>query len=88
MQRARYTGEKTSIKTELAEVITYMVEVSEIRMVERAIPRVQFDTDLCMTKLSLGMKYIAAKLTCEIYPDMQACNSTYAAGTSDCERQL
>ena len=76
MERASSTGEYTSIKTELAEVTAQMGKVSEIREVERAIPRVQFATDICHTKLSLDMKYIVAKLTSETYAEIQTSNST------------
>ena len=55
MDRARSFGEKKSIKTDFAEVSAQMGKVSEIREVERAIPRVPFATDICLTKMSLGM---------------------------------
>ena len=42
------------------EVTAKMGKVSEIREVERLIPRVQFATDIYLIKLSLAMKYIAA----------------------------
>ena len=54
-----------------------MGKVSDICEVERTIPRVRFATDICLTKMSLGVKFIAAKLTCETYAEFQACNTTY-----------
>ena len=63
MERARSTGEKTSIKTDVAEITATMGNVPNEREVERAIPRVQFAKDVCVDKLSLGMKFIAAQLT-------------------------
>ena len=75
-ERARSSGEKTSIKTDLAEATAEMGKVSEGREIERAIPRVRYFTDICLTKMSLGTKYIAAKLTCETYAEIQACDTT------------
>ena len=77
MERARSIGEKTSIKTDLAEVTAMMGKVPNMREVERAIPRVQFAKDVCVDKLSLGTKYIAAKLTSETQAEMQAFSGTY-----------
>ena len=77
MERMRSSGEKTSIKTELADITAQMGKVPETREVEQSILRVRFATDIYLTKMSLGMKYIAAKLTCETYTDIQACNTTY-----------
>ena len=77
MERARSAGEKTSIKAELAEVTEQIGKISEIREVERAIPRAQFASDICFTGLSLGMQYIATELTSETYTEFQACNTTY-----------
>ena len=42
-------------------------------------PRIHFAPDISLTKLSLGMKYIAAKLTCETYAEIQAWNTTYGS---------
>ena len=77
MDCVRSSGEKTSIKTNLSEVTAQTGKVSEVREVVRAIPTVKFATDVCLTKMSLGMTYIAAKLTCETYAEIQACNITY-----------
>ena len=77
MERAPSAGEKTSIKTDLAEATAEMGKVSEVSEIERAIPRVRYATDICLTKMSLGVKYIAAKLTCETYAEIQACDTTY-----------
>ena len=76
-ERARSSGKKTSIKTDVAEATAEMGKVKDTREVERAIPRVRYATDICLTKLSLCVKYIAAKLTCETYAEIQACNTTY-----------
>ena len=54
-----------------------MGKVSEVREIERAIPRVRYATDICLTKMSLGVKYIAAELKCETYAEKQACDTTY-----------
>ena len=54
-----------------------MEKVPDVREVERAFPRVQFAKDVCVSKSSLGMKYIAAKLTSEMHAEIQALNSTY-----------
>ena len=54
-----------------------MGKVSEVREIERAIPRVRYATDICLTKMSLGVKYIAAKLTSETSEGIQACDTTY-----------
>ena len=75
----RSSGEKTSLKTDLTETSALMGKVSAEREVERSIPRVQFATDICVTKLSLLMKYIAVILTCDTYAEIQACNTTYIA---------
>ena len=77
MERARSSGKKTSIKTDLAEATAEMGKVKDTRGVERAIPRVRCATDICLTKMSSCEKYIAAKITCEIYAYIQACNTTY-----------
>ena len=77
MERARSIGEKTSIKTDLREVTAQMEKVSGIRQVERAIQRVRFALDICLMKISLGVKCIAAKLTCETYAEIQVGNTTY-----------
>ena len=54
MEGARSTGEKTSIKTDLAEVTAVMGKVSDIREVERAISRVQFAKDVASTGYRWG----------------------------------
>ena len=77
VERARSTSEKTSIKTDLAQVTAMMGKVSNVKEVERAIPRVQFTKDICVDNLSLGMKYIAAKLTSETQAEIQAFSGTY-----------
>ena len=77
IERARSSGETTSMKTDLAEATAEMGTVSEVREIERAIPRVRYATDICLTKMSLGVKFIAAKLTCETYAEVQACDTTY-----------
>ena len=79
MERARSSGAKTSIKTDLAEVTAVMGKVPNEREVERAIPRVQFAQDVTVDQLSVGMKYIAAKLTSETQAEIQALSSTYDA---------
>ena len=76
-ERARSTGEKTSIRTDLAEVTTTMGKVSNVREGKRAISRVQFAKNVCIEKLSLGLKYIAAKLTFETQAETQAFSGTY-----------
>ena len=40
-------------------------------------PNGRYQEYICLTKLSLGVKYIAAKLTCETYAEIQACSTTY-----------
>ena len=77
MERARSTIEKTSIKSELAGVTAVMGKVSDVIEVERAILRVHFGKDVCVDRLSLGIKYIAAKLTSETQADIQGFRSTY-----------
>ena len=57
-----------------------MGKVSEVREIERATPRVRFDTDICLTKMSRGVKYIAANPTCETYAEIEACDTTYDGG--------
>ena len=52
-----------------------MGKVADVKKVERAIPRLQF-ADVCVDKLSLGMKYIAAKLTSETHAENQALRGT------------
>ena len=79
-------GNKTSIKTDLAELTAQMGKVSEVREVERAIPRVKFATDICLTKMSLVMKYIAAKLTCETYAETPRVIPPMMLGINDCVR--
>ena len=54
-----------------------MGKVSEVREIDRATSRVRYATDICQTKMSLGVKYIAANPTCETYADIQACGTTY-----------
>ena len=54
-----------------------MGKVPNVREVERAIPRVHFAKDVCVDKLSLGMKYIAAKLTSETQAEIQTFSGTY-----------
>ena len=54
MERARSSGAKTSIKTDLAEVTATIGKVPNEREVERAIPRVQFAQDLTIDQLSVG----------------------------------
>ena len=34
-------------------------------------------TDICLTKMSLGVKYITARRTCETYAKILACDTTY-----------
>ena len=68
---------KRQKKTDLVEATAEMGKVEDTREVERAIPRVRYATDFCLTKMSLGVKYIAAKLTCETYAEIQACNTTH-----------
>ena len=77
MKSARSSGKKTSIKTGLAEATAEMGKVTDTREIERAIPRVRYATDICLTKMSLGVKYIAAELTCETYAEIQASDTTY-----------
>ena len=79
MERARSSGAKTSIKTDLTEVTAIMGKVPNEREVERAIPRVQFAQDVTVDHFSVGMKYIAAKLTSETQAEVQALSSTYDA---------
>ena len=79
MERARSSGAKTCIKTDLAEVTAIMSKIPSDREVERAIPRVQFAQDLTIDQLSVGMRYIAAKLTSETQAGIQAFSSTYDA---------
>ena len=52
-------------------------KVPNVREVERAIPRIQFAKDVCIDKLSLGVKYIAAKLTSETQTEIQVFSGTY-----------
>ena len=63
MERARSSGKKTSIRTDQAKATAEMGKVTDTREIEQAIPRVRYATDICLTKMSLGLKYIAAKLT-------------------------
>ena len=79
MERARSSGAKTSIKTDLAEVTAIMGKIPNEREVERAIPRVQFAQVVTVVQLSKGMRYIAAKLTSETRAEIQALSSTYDA---------
>ena len=79
MERARSSGVKTSIKTDLAEVTATMAKVPNERKVERAIPRVQFAQDLTIDQLSVGMRYITAMLTSETQAEIQAVSGTYDA---------
>ena len=79
IERARSSGGKTCIKTDLAEVTAIMSKVPSDREVERDIPRVQFAQDLTIDQLSVGMRYIAAKLTSETQAEIQAFSSTYDA---------
>ena len=79
MERARSSGAKTSIKTDLAEVTATMGKVPNEREVERAIPRVQFAQDLTIDQLSVGMRYITTKLTSETQAEIQALSGTYDA---------
>ena len=79
MERARSSGAKTSIKTDLAEVTATMGKVPNERELERAIPRVQFAQDLTIDQLSVGMRYITAKLTSETQAEIQALSGTYDA---------
>ena len=79
MERARSSGGKTCIKTDLAEVTAIMSKIPSDREVERAIPRVQFAQDLTIDQLSVGMRYIAAKLTSETQAEIQAFSNTYDA---------
>ena len=76
MDRARSTGEKSSITTDLAGVTAIMGKVPT-RELERAICRVQFAKDVGIDRLLLAMKYIAAKLTSETQVDLQAFRGTY-----------
>ena len=76
-ERARSSGKKTSIKTDLAEATAEMGKVTDTREIGRAIQRVRYSTDICLTKMSLGVKYIVAKLTWETYEEIQACDTTY-----------
>ena len=76
IERERSYGEKTPIKTELTEATAQMGKVSENREGERAIPRVRFATDICLTEMSFGVKYIAARLTYETYAEIQARDTT------------
>ena len=77
MECARSTDEKTSIKTDLAEVTAMMGKVANVREVERAMPRVQFAKVVCVDKLPLGMKYIAANLTSETQAEIEAFSGNY-----------
>ena len=78
MERARSSGEKTSTKLIWPKQATAeMGKVSEIHETERTIPSVRYATDICLTKMSLGVKYIAVTLTCETYAEIQACDATY-----------
>ena len=76
IERARSSGETTSKNTDLAEATAEMGKVSEVHEVERVIPRVRYAADICLTKMSLGVKYIATKLTSETYAEIQACDTT------------
>ena len=79
MEPARSSGAKTSIKTDLAEVTATMGKFPNEREVERAITRVQFAQDVTVDQLSVGMRYIAAKLTSETQAEIQAFSTTYDA---------
>ena len=63
MERAPSSTKKTSVKTDLAETTAEMGKVTDTRELERAIPKSRYTTDIGLTKMSLGVKYIAAKLT-------------------------
>ena len=77
MERARSSDAKFSMKNDLAEVTAAKGKVPNEREIERAVPRVQFVQDLIIDQLSLGMRYITAKLTSEAQAEIQALSGTY-----------